>query len=71
MKETVEEAAEKYAAECGDGYDDKAFIAGAKWQAKRMYSEEDMISLLDFVNDTLPDLYSRFNSRELLNKWLE
>lgn len=40
-------------------------------KTKRMYNEEDIISLLDFVNDTIPDLYSRFNSRELLNKWLE
>lgn len=40
-------------------------------KAERMYSEEDIISLLNFVNDTLPDLYSRFNSREVLNRWLE
>lgn len=27
----------------------KAFIRGAKWQAERMYSEEDLIELLNFV----------------------
>jgi hypothetical protein len=42
-QETLEEAAEKYASisfNKQDLYD--GFIAGAKWQAERMYSEEDM-----------------------------
>jgi hypothetical protein len=47
------------------------FKAGAKWQQERMYSEEDVISLLDFVNDRLPDLYSRFNPEEELEEWFE
>ena len=55
-QETLEEAAENYARkQCDDMYDDIApsggswgwetstdFIAGAKWQAERMYSKEDM-----------------------------
>jgi hypothetical protein len=43
MKETLEEAAKKYVEEdnCNRYYND--FIAGAKWQAERMYSEEDML----------------------------
>jgi hypothetical protein len=43
-QETLEEAAEKYASisfNKQDLYD--GFIAGAKWQAERMYSEKDMI----------------------------
>ena len=54
-QETLEEAAEKYARkQCDDMYDNEGltgaswgwetsldFIAGAKWQAERMYSEED------------------------------
>jgi hypothetical protein len=38
-KETLEEAAERYVEEdnCNRYYND--FIAGAKWQAERMYSE--------------------------------
>jgi hypothetical protein len=41
-KETLEEAAEKfYTTE--DTKRDCNFIEGAKWQAERMYSEEDMI----------------------------
>jgi cell division septum initiation protein DivIVA len=38
-------------------------------KAKRMYSEEDIISLLDFVNNRLPDLYSRFSSEEEFDEW--
>lgn len=41
-QETLEEAAELNAKKVGHyaGYQD--FIAGAKWQQERMYSEEDM-----------------------------
>jgi hypothetical protein len=38
MEETLEEAAEKF--EYTDGI--YGFKQGAKWQAERMYSEEDM-----------------------------
>ena len=40
-KETLEEAAER-AIKSGLFKDKTLFIAGAKWQAERMYSEEDM-----------------------------
>jgi hypothetical protein len=39
-QETLEEAAEKYWAK--QPYNQDAFEEGAKWQAERMYSEEDM-----------------------------
>ena len=43
MKETLVEAAEKYAELSYYNRDDvNAFVNGAKWQAERMYSEEDM-----------------------------
>ena len=56
----LEEAAEKYARkQCDDMYDNESltgaswgwetsldFIAGAKWQAERMYSEEEVRELL-------------------------
>jgi hypothetical protein len=56
IKETLEEAAENYAkqfnyAEDSDAYSD--FIEGAKWQAKRMYSEEDMKKAIKFGLDGL------------------
>lgn len=59
-KETLEEAAEKFVYEIGDlPTDDFAprnkkiseseiicFIAGAKWQAERMYTEEEVLNIL-------------------------
>jgi len=62
-QETLEEAAEKYLQEwrlvnnihlsnvihaerCKND-----FIAGAKWQAERMYSEEDLILFYDFIEN--------------------
>jgi hypothetical protein len=53
-QETLEEAAEKFSrqyfsAEEDTSYEEQAsltsFIAGAKWQAERMYSEEEVIGL--------------------------
>jgi hypothetical protein len=43
-QETLEEAAEDYAKQFSDEYSSSEidFIAGAKWQAERMFSEEDM-----------------------------
>ena len=49
---TLEEAAEKYAIRSFDSsWKDVTdhFIAGAKWQAERMYSEEEVFSILDKV----------------------
>ena len=45
-KETLEEAAEKYSKRSSASVFQEAhkrdFIEGAKWQAERMYSEEDL-----------------------------
>ena len=42
-KETIEEAAESYAELSYYNRDEvNAFVNGAKWQAKRMYTEEDL-----------------------------
>jgi hypothetical protein len=58
-KETLEEVAEKWVFEtnghkwsnnddtAGDNF--ASFIAGAKWQAERMYNEEDIINALHSV----------------------
>ena len=43
-QETLEEAAERY--DTLDLNADLHFIAGAKWQQKRMYSEEDVLDIL-------------------------
>jgi hypothetical protein len=37
---------------------------------EKMYSREEVLNLLDFVNERLPDLYSRFNLEEELNDWI-
>jgi hypothetical protein len=43
-KETLEEVAERFADMCNGNLVSKySFITGAKWQAGRMYSEEDLI----------------------------
>ena len=87
MKETLEEAAEKYARkQCDDMYDNQGltgafwgwetsldFIAGAKWQAEKMYSEEDLISFAHFYfkeefNSTMQTSKS---TDEILQEWFE
>jgi len=45
-QETLEEA-KKYAELSYYGDEVDAFIAGAKWQAERMYSEEEVLELID------------------------
>lgn len=46
-QETLEETAEKYAELSYYNRDDvNAFVNGAKWQAERMYSEEEVLELL-------------------------
>lgn len=54
MKTELEEAAEKYANELPEPYNyginsnkKKGFIEGVKWQSKRMYSEEDLLSAFE------------------------
>jgi hypothetical protein len=47
-QETVEEAAERLYPGVDRQVDRMLFINGAKWQAKRMYSEEDMIEYADY-----------------------
>ena len=71
-KETLEEAAENYSKGWGENNDEKSFIAGAKWQAERMYSEEDMIEFAKWVflevgSNTGKDR----TNKELFNEWFE
>jgi hypothetical protein len=46
------------------------FIAGAKWQAERMYSEEEVLNLWDWLNDGFM-LRRSLPSREELISWFE
>jgi hypothetical protein len=74
MKETLEEAAEKYGNSFG--YDEHSvqehlaaeygFIAGAKWQAERMYSKEEVLKLLITFSDD-----RTFLKKNVAVKWFE
>jgi hypothetical protein len=71
-QETLEETAENFANDCtlvSDTATYEAFIAGAKWQAKIMYSEEEVYNLLcsmpNFFNMTIPQ---QIKARD---KWFE
>lgn len=83
-KETLEEAAEKWVFEtnsnkwsnnddtAGDNYG--SFKEGAKWQAERMYSEEDLVSLLEFnykkETNQMGTLRKDY-SKKLIKEWFE
>ena len=45
-KETLEEAAERLYPGVDRQVDRMLFINGAKWQAERMYSEEEVVNIL-------------------------
>ena len=72
-QETVEEAALKYLkSKCVKMYPEEVhlFIAGAKWQEERMYSEEEVIRILDKREDyigTEPSIFDYLTNKE----WFE
>ena len=69
-QETLEEAAENYEKIHGGSYSigvGKAFKCGAKWQAERMYSEEEVIQIVLDLRFKV-ELYS---TREEINEWFE
>ena len=87
-QETLEEAAEKYARkQCDDMYDDIApsggnwgwetstdFIAGAKWQQERMYSEDEVIEFgemiaWNMVGKTITESFIRTVSKKLFEQF--
>jgi hypothetical protein len=69
-KETIEEASEKYAESKSSNFINthiRDFKEGAKWQAERMYSEED-------VETIAKDAYAMGRNNiliEVFNKWFE
>ena len=68
-KETLEEAAER-AIKSGLFKDKTLFIAGAKWQAERMYSEEEVLKLWNWLNDGFK-VRKSLPTREELIGWFE
>jgi len=74
LEETVDKVAErKYGSTIYDLEMVDAFIEGAKWQAEKMYSEEDLISFAHFYfkeefNSTMQTSKS---TDEILQDWFE
>ena len=67
-QETLEEAFKKWSGRTQIGYDKIDVLNfGAKWQAERMYSEEEVIDLLQEMNDW-PTI---FDSRIDIKEWFE
>jgi hypothetical protein len=61
--ETLEEAAENYNLNTINAFGDyESFIAGAKWQQERSYSEEEVLELL---------LTSKIEKHEDIKEWFE
>jgi hypothetical protein len=64
-QETLEEAAEKYWAK--QPYNQDAFEEGAKWQAERMYSEEEVKRILmktgNYTKITLDTWFEQFKKK--------
>jgi hypothetical protein len=73
-KENLEEVAKRiYGSDESKDVEYYAFIAGAKWQQERMYSEEDLISFAHFYfqeefNSTMQTSKS---TDEILQEWFE
>ena len=70
MTETLEEAAEKYDENNTNdkyGKSNKAIIEGAKWQAERSYSEEEVLDIIEnaFQSSLLT------NKKISISEWFE
>jgi hypothetical protein len=71
-QETIEEAAKRiYGSDVSKDVEYYAFLNGANWQAERMYSEEEMISFMQFIisQETLDNTSSV--SKETAKYYLE
>jgi hypothetical protein len=82
-QETLEEAAEKYAEpyRCPATNDNEyckhdiisAFNNGAKYQAERMYSEEDLIDFAHFyfTEEFNSSMQTSKSTKDIFNEWFE
>jgi hypothetical protein len=75
MNETLEEAAERIVREWyGSGEDqcEDCFIKGAKWQQQQLYTEQEVLQLLDTLWDRLDRWYNEDADNEFnLRKWFD
>jgi hypothetical protein len=71
-QETLDDAAKKkYGTSIYDFEQVDAFIAGAKWQAERMYSEEDMIEFNEWVSLNFPNQHNYLRALQKYNQGLD
>ena len=71
MKETLEEAAERFIPQSDKWTIKEIFIAGAKWQQEQMYSEEEVIAFGEFIfkhtfvahSKGVKDLFEQFKKK--------
>ena len=74
-QETLEEVAETFLPHSEIEHDTDfiiGFIAGAKWQQERMYSEQEVLHLLDTLWDRLDRWYNETEDNEFnLRKWFD
>lgn len=78
MDETLEEAGEKLYPNRESflyrfqNIERLAFTAGAKWQQERMYTEQEVLHLLDTLWDRLDRWYNETEDNEFnLRKWFD
>ena len=78
MNETLEEAGEKLYPNRESflyrfqNIERLAFTEGAKWQQKRMYTEQEVLHLLDTLWDRLDRWYNETEDNEFnLRKWFD
>ena len=70
IEKRIEEAAENYSQGWGDNDDKKSFIEGAKWQAQRLYSEEEVKDLIEDWTKMANGLNINF-PQDKFAKWFE
>jgi hypothetical protein len=85
-QETLDKAADNYSCKCSKIREPRfialdAFVEGAKWQAERMYSEEDVVAFLDWSKSTNREKSEyelscllkgkHIDSQVLFNMWFE
>ena len=68
-QETIEEAAERLYPEEWYWIEKKVFQEAAKWQQERMYSEEEVLTLLQKLAHDVS--INQWNSFEKVNTWFE
>ena len=67
-QETIEEAAKRYSYGGREGGHRVPFLEGVKWQQERMYSEEEVLHIL---NEFCDNFYENSIREDIIIKWFE